>query len=166
MTTNIRSDDRKTARAKVRRLLMYWGNAERTKTEKERRIIEADEEIESLYDLHPQCLSGMPHSGVISNPTFDSAAKATREIKRLERKKQRLEDELKELNRRAGLIEFEVLCLPPLECEVIKQKYVNFGVATSGYWPQIARKMHVSEDWAKALERRGVEHLIGKIAQD
>ncbi len=163
MTTKAKDDERKAARAKVRRLLMYWGNAERTKTEKERQIIEVDEEIESQYDLRPQCLSGMPHSGVISDSTFNSAMKATRETKRLERKKQRLEDELKDLNYRAGLIEFEVLCLPPMECEVIKQRYVNFGVATSGYWQQIARKMHVSEDWAKALERRGVELLIGKM---
>ena len=62
------------------------------------------------------------------------------------------------------LIEFEVMCLPPLECEVIKLRYVEYGVAKSGYWEKVAQRMHVSQDWAKALERHGVERLINRIA--
>ena len=157
-------EKRQNERAAVRRLLMYWGNAERTRTDKERQLVAVDEEIESQYDLHPQRLTGMPHGSEVSDATYNAAVKATREIKRLERKKQRLEAELQELNYHASMIEFEVMCLPPLECEVIKLRYVEYGVAKSGYWEKIAQRMHVSQDWAKALERRGVEKLINRIA--
>lgn len=156
--------ERQNERAAVRRLLMYWGNAERMRTEKERQLIAIDEEIENQYDLRPQRLTGMPHGNGISDTTYSTAIKATREIKQLELKKQRLEAELQDLKYHAGMIEFEVMCLPPLECEVIKLRYVEYGVAKSGYWEKVARKMRLSQDWAKALERRGVEKLINRIA--
>lgn len=157
-------EKRQNERAAVRRLLMYWGNAERMRTEKERQLIAIDEEIESQYDLHPQRLTGMPHGSGISDTTYNTALKATREIKQLEMKKQRLETELQDLKYHAEMIEFEVMCLPPLECEVIKLRYVEYGVAKSGYWEKVAQRMHVSQDWAKALERHGVERLINRIA--
>lgn len=158
------TQERRDERAAVRRLLMYWGNAERTRTEKERKLVAVDEEIESQYDLHPQRLTGMPHGSEVSDATYNAALKATREIKRLERKKQRLETELQELNYHASMIEFEVMCLPPLEYEAIRLRYVKYGVAKGGYWERIAQQMHVSIDWAKALERQGVDRLIGRIA--
>ena len=156
-------EKRQNERAAVRRLLMYWGNAERTRTDKERQLIAIDEEIESQYDLHPQRLTGMPHGSGVSDATYNAALKATREIKRLERKKQRLEAELQELNYHASMIEFEVMCLPPLECEVIKLRYVEYSAAKKGYWEKIARQMHVSPSWAKALEGQGVDRLIDRI---
>ena len=55
------------------------------------------------------------------------------------------------------------MCLPPLECEVIRLRYVEYGVAKSGYWEKVAQRMHVSQDWAKALERHGVERLINQL---
>ena len=158
------ANDRRENRAAVRRLLMYWGNAERTRTDKEKELVAVEEEIETLYDLRPACLTGMPGGSEISDSTSAAAGRAMREKKRLERKKQRIEKELEELNYHAGLIEFEVMCLPPLECEVIKLRYVEYGVAKSGYWEKIAQQMHVSQDWAKALERHGVERLINRIA--
>ena len=36
-------EKRQSERAAVRRLLMYWGNAERTRTDKERKLIAIDE---------------------------------------------------------------------------------------------------------------------------
>lgn len=80
------NEKRQNDRAAVRRLLMYWGNAERTRTDKERQLVTVDEEIESQYDLHPQRLTGMPHGCEVSDATYNAALKATREIKRLERK--------------------------------------------------------------------------------
>lgn len=80
-------EKRQNERAAVRRLLMYWGNAERTRTDKERQLVTVDEEIESQYDLHPQRLTGMPHGSGVSDATYNAALKAAREIKRLERKK-------------------------------------------------------------------------------
>lgn len=65
---------------------------------------------------------------------------------------------------RVGMIEFEVMCLPPLEYEAIRLRYVKYGVAKGGYWERIAQQMHVSIDWAKTLERQGVDRLIGRIA--
>lgn len=151
-------------RAAVRRLLMYWGNAERTRADKEKMLINVDEEIEAQYDLHQQQLTGMPRGSGISDSTPATAARVSRELRRLEKKKKRLEDELRNLNHWAGMIEFEVMCLPPLEYEAIKLRYVKYGVAKKGYWERIAQQMHVSADWAKTLERQGVDRLIGRIA--
>lgn len=150
-------------RAAVRRLLMYWGNAERTRAEKEQLLVSLDEEMDALYDLRPQQLTGMPRAGV-SDSTPAAAQRASREARRLERKKQRIEDELQRLNYWAGMIEFEVMCLPPLECEVIRLRYVKYGTAKRGYWERIARQLHLSTDWAKTLERQGVDRLIGRIS--
>ena len=163
MSENPAAMDRREKRAAVRRLLMYWGNAERMRTDKEKMLVAIEDEIESQYDLHPQRLTGMPHGSGISDTTSATATRAAREIKRLERKKRRIESELDELNYHAGMIEFEVMCLPPLEYEVVKLRYVSYGVAKKGYWEKIARQMHVSQDWAKALERQGVDRLIDRI---
>jgi hypothetical protein len=156
--------ERRDERAAVRRLLMYWGNAERTRTEKEQALIGVDEEIEAQYDLRPRQLTGMPRGSGLPDSTPATAAKASREIKRLRKRKKRLEGELQKLDHWAGMIEFEVMCLPPLEYEAIRLRYVKYGVAKKGYWEHIAQQMHVSVDWAKTLERQGVDRLIGRIA--
>ena len=156
--------ERRDERAAVRRLLMYWGNAERTRTEKERLLISVDEEIEAQYDLHPQQITGLPHGTELPDSTPTTVIKASRELKRLRKKKKRLEDELQNLDHWVGMIEFEVMCLPPLEYEAIRLRYVKYGVAKGGYWERIAQQMHVSIDWAKTLERQGVDRLIGRIA--
>lgn len=151
-------------RAAVRRLLMYWGNAERTRADKEQLLISVDEEIEALYDLRPQQLTGMPRGSGVSDSTPAAAQRASREAKRLEKKRQRLEDELQKLNYWAGMIEFEVMCLPSLEYEVIRLRYVKYGTAKRGYWERIARQLYISPDWAKKLERQAVDRLTGRIA--
>lgn len=156
--------ERQSERAAVRRLLMYWGNAERTRADKERMLISVDEELDAQYDLHPKQLTGMPRGSGLSDSTPATAVKVSREVKRLREKKKRLEAELQNLNRWTEMIEFEVMCLPPLEYEAIKLRYVKHGVAKKGYWERIARQMHVSVDWAKALERQGVDRLIGRIS--
>ena len=156
--------ERRDERAAVRRLLMYWGNAERTRTGKERLLISVDEEIEAQYDLHPQQITGLPHGTELPDSTPATVIKASRELKRLRKKKKRLEDELQNLDHWVGMIEFEVMCLPPLEYEAIRLRYVKYGVAKGGYWERIAQQMHVSIDWAKTLERQGVDRLIGRIA--
>lgn len=156
--------ERRDERAAVRRLLMYWGNAERTRTEKERLLISVDEEIEAQYDLHPQQITGLPRGTELPDSTPATVIKASRELKRLRKKKKRLEDELQNLDHWVGMIEFEVMCLPPLEYEAIRLRYVKYGVAKGGYWERIAQQMHVSIDWAKTLERQGVDRLIGRIA--
>ena len=46
-------EERQNERAAVRRLLMYWGNAERTRTDKERQTATVDEASESEYDREP-----------------------------------------------------------------------------------------------------------------
>lgn len=156
--------ERQSKRAAVRRLLMYWGNAERTRADKEQMLISVDEELDAQYDLHPQQLTGMPRSSGLSDSTPATAAKVSREVKRLRDYKKRLETELQNLDRWTAMIEFEVMCLPPLEYEVIKLRYVKCGAAKRGYWERIARQMHVSIDWAKTLERQGVDRLIGRIS--
>ena len=70
--------ERRDERAAVRRLLMYWGNAERTRTEKERLLISVDEEIETQYDLHPQQITGLPRGTELPDSTPATAKKASR----------------------------------------------------------------------------------------
>ena len=62
-------EKRQNDRAAVRRLLMYWGNAERTRTDKERQLIAIDEEIERHYDLHPQKITSLPQKREVSDAT-------------------------------------------------------------------------------------------------
>lgn len=156
----------KTERAAIRRLLMYWGNAERARREKAERIAEIDQEIAGLYDLSPQRLTGMPHVARMGDPTADAAARNAKKLAGLEANKARLADEIAELDRRTSLIEYEVMCLPPLESEVIRLRYVRYGVAKSGYWQKIARRVHVSESHAKKLESKGVDRLCTTMKVD
>lgn len=155
--------DKIAQRAAVRRVLMYWGNAERARQAKAERIAELDQEINALYDLHPQILTGMPHSTAISDPTSATALSSEKKVAGLRATQARLTDEMNEMDRRASLIEFEVMCLPPLESEVIRLRYLKYGVAKKGYWVKIAWRVHVSEDHARRLERNGVDKLIKTI---
>jgi hypothetical protein len=150
-------------RAAIRRLLMYWGNAERARREKAEHIVEIEAEIEALYGLRSTKLSGMPHGSGISDPTSAAVIRNEKRIKGLQATKDKVQAEIDELDYRAGLIEYEVMCLPPLESEVIRLRYIRYGVAKKGYWQRIARRAHVSEDHAKTLERNGVDRLRGNI---
>lgn len=142
---------------------MYWGNAERTMAEKEKMLADIDEEMEAQYDLPPRQLTGLPCSSGLPDSTPATAARVSRKAKQLKKKRERLETELKNLDYWAGMIELEVMCLPPLECEAIRLRYVKYGMAKKGYWERIAQQMHVSTDWAKSLERHGVDKLIDRM---
>lgn len=150
-------------RAAVRRVLMYWGNADRARSDKAEQIAETEQQLKGLYDIRPQVLTGMPHGGGISDTTMETALRNIKKAAGLEARIKRLSSEMADLDRIASMVEYEVMCLPPLECEVIRLRYVRFGVAKKGYWSKIAMRIHVSEDHAKTLERHGVEKLIGRI---
>lgn len=153
-------------RATIRRLLMYWGNVERVRTEKAERIAEIEQMIQALYDLSPASLTDTPRKNDISDPTYTSMARNEKRRRGLEAAKARMQEEVDEMDRRAAMIEYEVMCLPPLESEVIRLRYVKHGVAKKGYWQKIARRVHVSEDYAKKLEAKGVDKLIRQIKVD
>ena len=146
-------------RSEVRRILMYWGNAYRARREKAEKIAEIDAEIQGLYDVKTQQLSGMPHGTGVGDPTAQQAMRISHKIKGLQSCRERCEMEIADLDKKVEQIETEVMCLPPLEYETIKLRYVRYGVAKSGYWLRIARRLNVSVDHAKTLERNGVDKL-------
>lgn len=158
--------NKKTTRQEVRRVLAYWGNVERAISQRLERIGEIGQELAALYDLRPAPLSGMPHGTEISDPTVRAAERNDLKVARLEIQKQWLETEIEAMREKAASIERAVMCLPPLESEVIRLRYLRYGVARAGYWAKIAARVHVSEDHAKTLERHGVDRLAGRIKVD
>lgn len=163
MSENPAAMDRREKRAAVRRLLMYWGNISRARRDNETRISEIEQEIAALYDVQAQQFTGMPHGTSISDPTYHRATCNTSIIAGLHAEKALLQEENARFDRDGELIRHEVLCLPPLESEVIELRYCRFGYAKKDYWARIAARVHVSVDNAKKLERKGVDELTKHI---
>ena len=161
MAENLSAD-----RAAIRRLLMYWGNVLEARKVKIEHISQIDQQIAGLYDARPSSLSGQPRASEPGNPTQAAAMRNEKKVKALEANKERLLGEVAEMDRRASMIEYEVMCLPPLESQVIRLRYTKYGVAKKGYWQKIARKIHVSESHAKRLEAAGVDKLRDQIKLD
>lgn len=153
-------------RAAIRRLLMYWGNVLNARREKGERIAQINQEIDGLYDVRPASVTGQPRASEPGNPTQAAAIRNEKKVAALEANKARLQEEIENMDWRAGMIEYEVMCLPPLESEVIRLRYTKYGVAKKGYWQKIARKVHVSESHAKKLEAMGVDKLCAQIKVD
>lgn len=150
--------------AAVRRVLVYWGNIPKTKRRALQRLAEIEDELANLYDLQPAQLSGMPHGSEISDTTARRAAKAICSGKALKREQSALQGTVQRLERDYDLIEREVMCLPPLQCEIITLRYCEYGYAKYDYWSKIASKVHTSVDNAKTQERKGVHVLTGRFS--
>ena len=146
-------------RVAIRRELTAWGNLKREQDEKREQIREIDEKLSALYDLHPQSLSGMPHGSGVSDPTAEAAHRNSCRISTEETRKALLEGTVAELEQAISRTSALVDQLPALECETIKLRYLRFGASPKGYWPKIARRLNVSVDYAKQLERQGVDRL-------
>lgn len=153
-------------RAAARVELRAWGNLKREQDEKREQIREIDERLSALYDLHPQNLSGMPHGSTAGDPTAEAAHRNRQTIQSEESRKALLEAGIAELEQAMMRTTLIVAQLPPLECEVIKLRYLRFGVSTKGFWPKIARRMCVSTDYAKQLERQGVDRFAKLKAKE
>ena len=150
--------------AAVRRVLVYWGNIPKAKRRALQRLAEIEDELANLYDLQPAQLSGMPHGSEISDTTARRAARAICSGKALKREQSALQGTVQRLERDYDLIEREVMCLPPLQCEVITLRYSEYGYAKKDYWTKIARRVHTSVDNAKTLERKGVRALTRNLS--
>lgn len=150
-------------RAAIRRLLMYWGNVQRARRDHQEAISRAEQEIESLYDLRAGKSDGMPGANAPGDPTGENVARNEAKIHGMEKHIAFLRRELDNMNYKAALIEEEIMCLPPLENEVVRLRYGRYGVSTKGYWPKIAKRVQISQDWAKALERQAVDRLLKRI---
>lgn len=146
-------------RAAIRRLLVYWGNCERWIVDKEGELTAIENELNGIYDLKSKNGNGMPSGGQISDPTAQTAMNAEHKKEQLERRRERIKEDIDKIKYRAEMIKTEVLQLPPHECEVIKLRYITFGLETKGFWPKVAAKTHYSVDNVKALERHGVDRL-------
>lgn len=146
-------------RAAIRRELMAWGNLKREQDEKQEQIREINERLSALYDLHPQNLSGMPHASGVSDPTAEAAHRNRLSIETEETRKALLEASVAELEHIIMRTAALVAQLPSLECEVIKLRYIRYGVSPKGYWPKISRRLCISTDYAKQLERQALDRL-------
>lgn len=149
--------------AAVRRVLMYWGNIGKVKQRNLRRLAEIEQEIESAYDIRPQQLTGMPHGTQIRDMTGQSAERAIYMTAGLKAEREMLQRDTETLDRDFDMIRHEVMCLPPLQSEVITLRYCEYGYAKRGYWAKIAERVRTTEDNAKRTERKavlGLMHLI------
>ena len=150
--------------AAVRRVLVYWGNIPKTKRRALQRLAEIEDELANLYDLQPAQLSGMPHGSEISDTTARRAAKAICSGKALKREQNALQGTVQRLERDYDLIEREVMCLPPLQCEIITLRYCEYGYAKRDYWRKIAERVHTNPDYARQIERKGVRELTKHLS--
>lgn len=151
------------SREETRQVLRYWGNLSWLRLCKQKERDDAEEELNALYELSPSQASGMPHGTDISDSTAKKALSNEKKAARLKAEIERIEDELKEINRQSRMIEDAVAHLPPLECKVIWLKYITFGSHKDGYWRLIAQTVFVSIDHCKKLERQGVDRLSNII---
>lgn len=149
--------------AAVRRVLMYWGNIGKAKQRSYRRLAEIEQEIEGIYDLQPQQLTGMPHGSQISDSTSRKAAKAICITAGLNAEKERLQQDIAALERDFDMIRYEVMCLPPLQSDIITMRYCDYGYAKREYWAKIATRAHTTVDNAKRAEHKGVVALARRI---
>lgn len=150
---------RNTRREIARAELKAWGNLKREQDEKREQIREIDNKLSALYDLHPQNLSGMPHASGTGDPTADAAHRNRQYTQTEETRKALLQASIAEIEQAIMRTTLIVSQLPPLECEVLKLRYLRYGVAKKGYWPKIAARMNVSVDYAKQLEWQGVDRF-------
>lgn len=150
--------------AAVRRVLVYWGNIPKTKRRALQRLAEIEDELANLYDLQPAQLSGMPHGSEISDTTARRAARAICSGKALKREQSALQGTVQRLERDYDLIEREVMCLPPLQCEIITLRYCEYGYAKRDYWRKIAERVHTNPDYARQIERKGVRELTKHLS--
>lgn len=150
-------------RALVRGILQEWGNLTRLQKDNAERIAEIEQELAALYDLHPQQFTGAPGAAMPGDPTGAAAVRNRKRAAGLEAERTRLQLENAAHAAKAARIQGAVSRLPPLECEVIQQRYQRYGMAKKGFWPRIARRVHVSEAYAKELEGKAVDRLAGVI---
>lgn len=147
-------------REAVRAALQEWGNTLARIEELNREIERKEQERLALSDtLQAAKMSGEPRGTGVGDPTQAAATRSWRERAELDARIAKLFATIAALEDKKLEVDMALLKLPPLEHDVITLRYDKYRLEVYGYWPKIAQKLHITEDYAKKLEAKGVDGL-------
>lgn len=146
-------------RRNIRRMIERWFACPKYYARMLNEINGYKEKLESVTDIKPQCLTGMPRGNEISNPTERAA-------ERLATLKEHFADEIDylstEIERTLDLdmqVKQCVQSLEPIEQTIIELRYRSSDQNGGKTYEQIAREIGYSEDHVKRLERVAIDKL-------
>ena len=136
----------------IRSLLRRWGRAVYRIREIERLKEAISRELDTISDVRPQQLSGMPHSTNIGRPTEENA------FRRMAAEKNRISDldeEEKILKRIIEDAEWAVSFVPERERKFLELHYL-VGMSME----QVASELYVSRSQAWNIEKKAIRIII------
>jgi hypothetical protein len=148
-----------TQRAGIRRLLWEWGNAVHNEKRIYKIIDTLMEEMTTAIDVHPQRMTGMPHSGQVSDPTPEGVLRIQHMSSEYRKEIAARQEEIKKIRVLTGYIGS---CLEELtyeQQEVIGLRYTNKEAGKKTPWRDVAEKMEESEENCRKIEERAVTEL-------
>lgn len=102
--------------------------------------------------LRSPSLSGMPHSGQISDPTANAVMRYESTLKKYAEKGERLLDQMNEID--------DALELLPADERLVLRLYYVRGIKN---WRKVGELSGFSESWCWALAGRGITELSVKL---
>lgn len=148
-------------RKKVRRLLWRWGRVTVYCARRQKDIAEFSELIDSIGDIKPQAITGMPRGSGISDPTQLSAEKLTAIKERYADWIGNLQTDVECELRFCSAMDDVIKILDVSETAVIELRYKR-GMQ----YPDIAKKTHYSDAQVENIERAAIDKLRELILTD
>lgn len=145
-------------RRQIRRLLWRWGRVTEFCARRHHDIEEFNELIESVADIRPQQLSGMPHGGGTSDPTQRAAFAMDGLKERYEARVSELAEDIQKELDFAKAIDGAVKVLDAAEMGIIELRYKK-----GKRYEQIAEDTRYSVDHVKRIEREAIDKLSEEI---
>lgn len=157
--------DKKARRDQARGRLEVWANVPAMI-----RVLqdEADgyaAEVEQLLAPTPTAYDRQPGGSGPGDPTAAMAARHERYLSWARRQVGCINRRMAAYQQYAAEVDRCVALLPSLECRVVLLRYRDYAGARSGYWGKIARRLHISEDYAKQLERQALDRLGDRLPE-
>lgn len=156
---------RKEDRARVRAQLEAWANVPMMVKQLQDEIEDYAAAVEHVLSPKATQYDKQPGGGGVGDPTAAQAAKYERYMAWAREQTGILHRRMEQYQRYAAEVERCIALLPSLECKVVLLRYREYGGVKSGYWGKIARRVHVSEDYAKELEGKAVDRLSGRLPE-
>lgn len=156
METTVKAD-----RKKTRRLLWRWGRVTAFCARRHKDVIEFTDLIESVGDIRPQVLTGMPHGSQKSDPTQLSADRLSMLKERYALRITELQTDIEKELRFCTAIEDAMNVLDVTETAVVELRYKR-GMQ----YPEIAKETHYSDAQVENIERAAIDKLRELILTD
>lgn len=141
-------------RRQIRRLLWRWGRVTEYCARRHHDIEEYSDLMESVADIKPQQLTGMPHSGKTTDTTQRAALELSGLKERYEERVSELAEEIRKELALASAIDSTMQTLNAKEQAVIDLRYKK-----TRQYEQIAKSTGYAEDHVKRIEREAIDKL-------